>query len=293
MNDYILRASSNGLLAFAASMPATCDEASKRHVCSPTAAAAIGRTMIATALYSKTMKSGESVSVRINGGGTIGTIAATADCLGNIRGQAHNPGADIEPLRAGKLNVGALVGNSGNIHVSRYSTAAQDFTGAAELINGEIGDDFANYLLKSEQIASAVGLGVWISPDNRITTAGGFIVMALPDCPEAVLSLLENNVAKMRGVSDVLLAACNRAEGLLDALFDGIEYKITERYPVRFCCNCNRERILSVLDSIAVKDLQQLAEDRVTELVCNFCNEKYILTNQEINSIIAEKLNKH
>ena len=290
MNDYIIRASSEGLVAFAGSLPKSCNEASLRHRCSPTAAAALGRTMIATALYTETMKNNENISVRIAGDGQLGNIIATADSDGNIRGYAQNAEVDVAAKLPGKLNVGELVGSLGNIYVSRYSpTSGQTFTGAAELVNGEIGDDFANYLQKSEQIASAVGLGVWINPDNTITTAGGFLVMALPDCSEQTLSLLESNIEKICGVTDILLSSDNSAEALLAALFFGIEYNVTSTKNVRFKCNCDYQRIVLVLGSLPTSDLEHLLEQETTEMICHFCNEKHLVTRAEIAALISSR----
>ena len=257
MNDYIVRASTEGLVVFAGSLPKTCNEASIRHNCSPTAAAALGRTIIATALYTETMKSDENIAVRISGNGRLGNIIATADSEGNLRGYVQNPAADAAPLAPGKLNVGELVGCDGNIFVSRYSpVSGQTFTGAAELVSGEIGADFANYLLKSEQIPSAVGLGVWINPDNTITTAGGFVVMALPECPETTLARLEANIASICGVTDILLSANNSAAALLEVLLAGMDYTVTATKVVQFKCNCDYQRIILVLGSLPIADLE-------------------------------------
>ena len=290
MNDYIVRANSHGLLVFAGSLAGTCNEASTRHICTPTAAAALGRVIIAAALYTENMKQDESVSLRIHGGGTIGEIVATADSTGNVRGYAQHPDADIQPLASGKLDVGGLVGVEGTIRLTRYSdNAKQSFTGAAELDNGEIGDDFANYLLNSEQISSAVGLGVWINPDNSITTAGGFVVMALPECDEATIIALEENIASMRGVTDVLLAGNNAPEALVDCVLKGIDYKITERSMVRFKCNCNYDRILFVLNSLTDADLRHIAEDKRSEMICHFCNEKYYVSRAEVLEMLARR----
>ncbi|MFA6075196.1 MAG: Hsp33 family molecular chaperone HslO [Negativicutes bacterium] len=290
MNDYILRVSCDGLVVFAGSLPKVCNEASYRHSCSPTAAAALGRTMIATALYAETMKNDENISVRISGDGPLGNIIATADADGNIRGYAQHADMNIAPLAPGKLNVGGLVGSGGNIYVSRYSpSTGKTFTGAAELVNGEIGDDFANYLHKSEQIASAVGLGVWINPDNTITTAGGFLVMALPGCSEHILEILESNIAKMCGVTDILLSANNSVQALIKALLMGINYHITATKNVHFKCNCDDQRIKLVLNSLSTDDLEHLLATDDTEMICHFCNEKYIVAREDIIKIIASK----
>ena len=67
----------------------------------------------------------------------------------------------------------------------------EKFTGQVPLVSGELGEDFTYYFASSEQVPSAVGVGVLVNPDNSIKAAGGFIIQVLPNASDLIIDLLE------------------------------------------------------------------------------------------------------
>ena len=129
------------------------ERAREIHNCSPTVSAALGRTLCAASLLGNAMKEeNASLTIRVAGDGPINGIVAISDSEGYVRGYAGNPAVDL-PLRSdGKLNVGAAVGHSGMLTVSRDIGLKEPYVGSVELVSGEIAEDITSYLLQSEQV---------------------------------------------------------------------------------------------------------------------------------------------
>ena len=82
------------------------NKAIKIHKLSPLAAAALGRTMIASAFMASTLKGEEDrLSVTISGDGVGGHIVVAGDSKLNIRGYIDNPQCDLPLNSKGKLDV--------------------------------------------------------------------------------------------------------------------------------------------------------------------------------------------
>ena len=176
----------------------TVQRAHEIHGTSPTASAALGRTLCAASLLGNALKGEKnSLTVRIQGGGPAGIILAVSDAEGNVRGYIDNPAVEL-PLKAdGKLDVGGAVGREGMLTVIRDLGLREPYVGSTELVCGEIAEDFTQYLLESEQVPSACGLGVLVAGDRSIRAAGGFIVQLLPGAEESLVELLEDNIFLM------------------------------------------------------------------------------------------------
>ena len=122
---------------------------------------------------------GAVLTLRIDGGGPVGRVVAVSDSGGNMRGYVSNPGADLPARADGKLDVGGLVGKNGMLTVSRDIGLKEPYIGSTELVSGEIAEDLTAYLLESEQVPSACGLGVLIDTDKSVKAAGGFLVQLM------------------------------------------------------------------------------------------------------------------
>jgi len=283
MKDYLVKSLAfNGeIRIYAARTTVLVNEANKISQAYPTGAAAIGRTLTATVMMGSMLKGSETVTVRINGGGPIGLIIADANAHGKVRGYASNPRVHFQ-YNSGKLNVGMAVGCAGDLYVTKDLGLKDYFTGQVPLQTGEIGDDFTYYFTQSEQIPSAVGLGVLVSPENEVLAAGGFIIQVMPNASEEAISTLEKSLNTIAPVTE-MIADGMTPEDMIAELVGGGDFKILETLPLAFECNCDREKFISGLSSLGNAELDEMIkEDNGAEAVCHFCMEKYQFTAAEL-----------
>ncbi|MBP3539794.1 MAG: Hsp33 family molecular chaperone HslO [Oscillospiraceae bacterium] len=289
--DRIIRATAgDGMIKMAViSARDLVERAREIHTLSPTASAALGRTLCAASMLGEMMKEDKaSLTIRINGGGPIGSIVAVSDSEGYVRGYVTNPACDL-PLRAdGKLDVGGAVGRDGMFTVSRDIGLREPYIGSTELVSGEIAEDLTRYLLESEQVASACALGVLVDTDRTIKAAGGFIVQLMPGADEGLITKLEDNIFMMDALTTIL--AEDGAEAVFNQVLAGLEHHIVGEVPVGYRCTCSRERVSGALKVIERAELEEIiAEGTNCEIGCQFCDKVYVFTPEDLRSIAAER----
>lgn len=289
--DYIVRASlANGSVrAFAISSTHLVAEARERHRTLPVVTAALGRLLSAGAIMGSMMKGDKDiVTVSLKGDGPAGYITVTADSHGHVKGFPGNPNVDIPRKYAGKLDVGAAVGR-GLLTVSYDLGLKEPYSGQVEIQTGEVAEDLAYYFTVSEQLPSAVGLGVMVDTDSSVKHAGGFIVQLLPDAPEDVIELLEKKLANLEPVTTMMEQGMTPEEMLLH-IFEGVDIEFTERHDVEFYCDCSKEKVKRALAAISDKDLQDIVnDDEDIEVKCYFCNTAYKFSIADIKDILSSR----
>lgn len=261
------------------------ERAREIHGLSPTASAALGRTLCGASMLGELMKEDDaSLTIRVNGGGPVGSIIAVSDNGGNVRGYVTEPKADL-PLRGdGKLNVGGLVGTNGMLTLSRDIGLKEPYVGSTELVTGEIAEDLAQYMVESEQIPSAVGLGVLVDTDRTIKAAGGFIVQLMPGAPEELITKLEENIFVMDQLTTAL--AEDGVDEAVRQVLKGLDYETVMRVPVEYRCNCSRERVEQALESCGREELLDMAATgEETEVSCQFCDKIYRFSPSELREL--------
>ena len=261
------------------------ESARQIHRLSPTASAALGRTLCAVSMMGDMMKEDNAaVTVRIEGGGPIGCVVAVSDCGGNVRGYVDHPGCDL-PLRAdGKLDVGGAVGRNGLLVVSKDIGLKEPYIGSTQLVTGEIGDDFTRYYAESEQVPAAVGLGVLVDTDCTIKAAGGFLVQLMPGAPDGLIETLEDNIFYMDALTTIL--AEDGAEAVLAQVLKGLDMHLVEQHEAVWRCPCSRERVASALESIGAQALAEMAEDgKGADVDCQFCGKQYAFASEELRAM--------
>jgi molecular chaperone Hsp33 len=283
MDELIRAVSADGFIQISAvSTRELTERARQIHKTLPVATAALGRTLSAASMIGHTLKDPKaSVTIRINGGGPLGSIIAVSDFEGNVRGYVQNPHVDLPRKPNGKLDVGAAVGKDGMLTVIRDLNMKEPYVGSTQLVSGEIAEDFTAYFYKSEQIPTACALGVLVDTDQSVLAAGGYIVQLLPGAPETLLDMLESNVSETGAVTGVL--ADGSAEELIRRVLNGFDAQILERRPVEYKCYCTRKRVVEAVMSIGDNELEDMErKDEPIEVTCQFCDAVYVVEPQEI-----------
>ena len=265
----------------------TVQAAREIHGLSPTACAALGRALCAASLLGQAMKEEKAtLTIRINGGGPIGSVVAVSDCDGYVRGYTENPGLNL-PLRAdGKLNVGAAVGRDGTFTVSRDIGLKEPYIGQVNLVSGELGEDFAQYYTVSEQTPSLVALGARVSDGMPLST-GGILVQAMPGCEEETLNQLELRSMLFADISREL--AENDLMDLANAWFDGLEPRLEGRQELHYRCDCSRERMERALAALGREELTDILNtDGYATLTCHFCRTSRVFDENDLRRLLEE-----
>ena len=288
MNDYIIRATAanDQIRAFAAVTTEMVETAREHHNTSPVATAALGRLLTAGAMMGSMMKGEKDVlTLQIKAGGPLQGITVTADSQGNVKGYVGNPDVCIPANSKGKLDVAGAVG-PGFLTVIKDMGLKEPYSGQGMLQTCEIAEDLTYYFATSEQVPSAVGLGVLMNKNNTVRQAGGFIVQLMPFAEEDVISRLEQNVQKINSVTN-LLEEGHTPESLLEKVLEGFDVQINEKMDTRFRCNCSKERVAKALISIGRKELNEMIQEgKPIEMNCHFCNTNYNFTVEELKEIL-------
>jgi len=291
MSDKLIRAISNdGLVqAVAISSREIVERARQIHKCEPVACAALGRVLTAASMLGNALKvEGGSITLQVKGGGPLGTVLAVGDEFGNVRGYVQNPGLAIMEKYQGKLDVGAAVGTDGSLTVIKDLNMKEPYIGSIALVSGEIAEDLTAYLAESEQIPSAVALGVLVDRDRTVKAAGGYIIQLLPGAGDDVIDKLETGIAAAGNVTSMLDSGMTPLE-MLQAVMGELGVEVLEECEVEYKCYCSRDRVTGVLLSLGREELTQLADEQETaEVECRFCDVIYKLTADDIRQLLSE-----
>jgi len=289
MTDYLVRivTKSENVRALACVTTDLVNEACQRHGTWPTASAALGRALTAGTLMGALLKTGQRTALKFEGNGPLKKILVEADSNGVVRGCVGVP--EVNLLTAdGKLDVGKALGKAGFLTVTKDLGMKDPYRGMVQLLSGEIAEDLALYLTESEQTPSAVGLGVFVEPDNRVSAAGGFLIQTLPPGNEEVVERLMEQINRLPSITQ-LLREGKSPEDILATLFADIPYLTLEKRALAFQCTCSREKIERALVSLGRKELAEMsAQEEGTEVTCEFCRQVWQLTRQDLERLLSE-----
>ncbi|GEO77974.1 Hsp33-like chaperonin [Companilactobacillus mindensis DSM 14500] len=276
--------------AYVVNATETIQEAQKRHDTWRNSSAALGRTMIGSMLVAtSTLKEDEVLTTRVQGDGPVGAIVVDADAQGNVKGYISNPHVSLKAREDGHIDVAAAVGTKGMLSITKDLHMKEPFTGQVPLVSGEIGMDFTYYMAKSEQIPSAIGVSVFVTPNETVGAAGGFMIQTLPGATDKDISQIEANLKVVPNLSTLLNEGLSNQD-IMDKIMNGIEMKYLQDMPVQFKCDCSKDRFSKSLATLSKDQLQSMIdEDHGAEAVCKFCGNKYEFSEAELQKILSEK----
>ncbi|MCD7948008.1 MAG: Hsp33 family molecular chaperone HslO [Oscillospiraceae bacterium] len=265
------------------------ERARQIHMTLPVATNALGRTLMACSLMGNQLKEEHgAVTLRIQGGGPLGSIMAVSDSMGNVRGTVQNPQAEVPPLAPGKPDVGTAVGVDGNLTVSKDIGLREPYVGSVGLLSGEIADDVTAYFYESEQIPTACALGVLVDTDQSVQCAGGYLIHLLPGADDDVIAKVERGVVEAGSVTKLLQSGASALDVLHTVLKD-FDLEILTESPVEYRCYCSRERVTNALRSLGREEIKSLiAEQGQAELTCKFCDAVYVFDRDDLRALLTE-----
>lgn len=289
MKDYMVRAMSKDGYVKAVAIRSTelVRRGAQIQKTTPTATAAFGRALTAASMMGNMQKiENGSVTLQFKGGGPLGTILCVSDAVGNVRGYVQNPAISLLEKYQGKLDVGAAVGTNGMLTVIRDLQMKEPYVGSVELVSGEIADDVTAYFAQSEQTPTACALGVLVDRDQSVKVAGGYLFQLLPGAPDSVIDQLEQGIQEAGAVTAMLDAGMT-PEQTLEAAAGALDLELLEKTEVAYKCYCSRDRVTSTLISLGRQELEQIVSEKETiHIECQFCDEDYSFTADEIAEIL-------
>ncbi len=264
------------------------ERARQIHTLLPVATAALGRTLLAASMIGDTLKEQKgAVTLRIQGGGPLGTVLAASDSEGNVRGYVQNPHVSLMEKEPGKLDVGGAVGQDGTLTVIKDLGLKDPYVGTIGLFSGEIADDIAMYFVESEQIPTACALGVLVGVDQSVTAAGGYLIQLMPGADESVITEIEQGIQRLGPVSRALEQG-KTAQTLLLEILSAFQMEVLETHPVEYRCDCSRERVTKALISMGPEELKSMIEEQHgAELTCQFCDAVYQFSQEQLEQLLA------
>ncbi len=258
------------------------------HRTSPTASAALGRTVTAASMIGTMLpEEKDTVSISISGDGEAGRIIAVGDYFGNVKGYIQNPLVNPPKKPNGKLDVGAAVGR-GTLSFVKSVGNDEPQVGTIELVSGEIAEDIATYFAKSEQVPTVLSLGVLVDKDYSCLAAGGVLVQLMPFPDEKTVDLIERNAADLVNISRCFERGMTNEEIANIAMRD-IPFDIFDNLEVAYKCDCGRDRMLKKIKSLGKPEIEKMLDEQESEgkareltAVCRFCNTNYTYSEKEL-----------
>jgi molecular chaperone Hsp33 len=271
----------------AAQTAASLEHARLRCDLSPVAAAALGRALTSAVLLARLLDKHvpeQHVSLRLEGGGPLGGVIAEATIDGRIRGCVGNPQYEDTAC-----DVGLAIGSGGNLTVVRKSPPLmRPYTSQVRLVSGEVARDVAHYLATSEQIPTALMLGVLNRPAG-VASCGGIVIQAFPHTTTKAIEAMEKAILEAPPLSSLLDEM--PLQGAVARVLGSVGYKPLDPsfdIPIEYHCGCSREKALRMYRYFPPQELgEMIREGKESEAVCHFCGMKYSFTPDELLGLDA------
>ncbi len=265
-------------------------KAEQIHKTSAVVTAALGRMLTAGSMMGNMLKGEKnSISLKIDGGGPIGSITVAADFNGNVRGCVTNKIVELPLKQNGKLDVAAAVGTQGNLYIVKDLGLKEPYNAFVPITSGEIAEDITSYYATSEQIPTVCALGVLVNPDLTVKKAGGYILQLLPFTEDEIITRLEQNLTKVKPVSQLLDEGMDIEDIVRDVL-QGFEVEVIYSQDVEYKCKCNKEKVEATLAALGKEELEKMLNDEIptVEVTCHFCETTYSFTKSDIQKILKK-----
>lgn len=288
MNELVRMISDDGTLyVLCVNSTEMVQHAQNIHSLSKVCAAALGRLITGASMMGILLKGkDDTLTLKMSGSGPASPIVAVANSDGYVKGYVGDAHVKLPLNSVGKLDVSGAIGKDGNLTVIKDLGLKEPYMAQIPLVSGEVAEDITAYYFVSEQTPTVCGLGVLVNPDDeRVLLAGGFLIQLLPTADDETITKVENGLKDIKSVTAMLSDGLTPEE-ICKKVLPKFNMELLDRSNVEYRCDCSLERVTNALIAAGKDGLREMAEDPETEVVCHFCNKKYIFTSDEILKLL-------
>ena len=261
------------------------------HDLGPLETLVLGQAYLAAGMMCVTLKSPESLTIKVDCSGPIGGLTVEGSAHGEVRGYLSRNPIPV-PTDGGVPRLRDLFGaGPGSLAVTkRLRGGAQPFTGVVEMRYGSLAEDLALYYATSGQTPSALNLSVSFDDAGHATGAGGIFVQALPGAREQRVREVEQRLRDEHTIG-AAFGGGEEPPDLLERVFGSHQPVILARRRVLFMCHCSAARFRRHLAALPLSELQDILERGPLPVVttCLFCNTTYRF-GRDVIAALADQL---
>lgn len=288
MNELVRMISDDGTLyVLCVNSTEMVQHAQNIHSLSKVCSAALGRLITGASMMGILLKGkDDTLTLKMSGSGPASPIVAVANSDGYVKGYVGDAHVKLPLNSVGKLDVSGAIGKDGNLTVIKDLGLKEPYMAQIPLVSGEVAEDITAYYFVSEQTPTVCGLGVLVNPDDeQVLLAGGFLIQLLPTADDETITKVENGLKDIKSVTAMLSDGLTPEE-ICKKVLPEFNMELLDRSNVEYRCDCSLERVTNALIAAGKDGLREMAEDPETEVVCHFCNKKYIFTSDQILKLL-------
>ncbi len=273
----------------------------------------LGEAVVLTVLLGSSLKFDGRFILQTKTDGPVRMLVVDYRTPGRVRACAQFDPAMVAGTTS--KSAGELLGRG---HLAMTIDQGQEmsrYQGLVALNGGTLEDAAHEYFLRSEQIPTKVRLAVAEElragaggPRHR-WRAGGMLLQFLPkkaermrgpdlDPGDAPPGTVRHDVPEddawvegrslIATVEDIeLIDPSLSSERLLYRLFHEHGVRVFKSAPVEAKCSCSRDSVTNMLKSFSQADRDEMVQDGVISVTCEFCNSKYVFAPAEVD--VAEE----
>jgi molecular chaperone Hsp33 len=276
-----------GLRGYACITTELANEGRQRHETAPTATVILARALTAGSLMGGLLKVRQRVALKWEGNGPLVKTIVEADSNGTVRGYTAGTQVDLRDAD-GEPDVVRAIGRAGLLTVVRDLQLQELAESAVPLAYSDMDGDLTYFLEQSDQIPSIVSTAAVLGESGDVAVSGGLLIQPLPPYDPATVEQLRDRLMEMPPLGELLRSGL-KPEGVLDQVFQGLGHKLLSKYPLRFRCNCSRERTRRALMMLGREGLaDMLVTDGEAVVDCQYCRERYVFGREELETLIEE-----
>lgn len=241
---------------------------------------AFGRLMTISAMISSTNKvETDTIVIKFQGNGSLNNMSSITRGDGTLKGYISNPNVFVDSFK-----INDLIGD-GFLTVTKDLGLKNPYMGKVPLYKSDVCSDLSYYYTLSEQTPTAISVGINIEDNFLINGSVGMMVQMLPNADEMLSDIISYRFEDLGNISSKLKEG-KTVYDILNFMFDDMDMRIIEEKDLQYKCDCSRDKVERALISIGEDELKKIIDDNKEEsIVCDYCKENYIFTNQEIRNL--------